>query len=350
MGEADYRAPLQHVFPVKFSRRAGGMSPSTDSKAAKSAKKSTASRPRASAEADRLPTREEAGAAFASALCAHLARPRGVLTALRGQPPQLIHLEGGEVRERVALALWWAALLNCERDEETEDDGAPCLVCPSCLRIGAGMCADVLVLDGRAGSIKIDEVRALRPLLGEPPRFGRKRVIVMAEAQALGMEAANSLLKSLEEPCPDTCFVFTAPQRERLLPTLVSRGWVATLPWPDPSRPANGALREWESALACFLDKGVGWFEKTSVKGALDAAGAQEVVLIGQKALADRLAGRGESTLAGLFGRMPDGLLSAADELFARCQEALQAQVNPGLVLDYMATRLYALVRGRPQP
>lgn len=307
---------------------------------AKTAKKSAPSRARA--EAERLPTPAEAGATFASALGEHLARPRARLAALRGQAPQLLHLEGGGTPERVALARWWAALLNCERGEDE-----PCLACPACLRIGADMFADLLFLDGRAGSIKIDEVRALRPLLGEPPRFGRKRVIVMAEAQALGIEAANSLLKSLEDPCPDTCFVFTAPQRERLLPTLVSRGWVVTLPWPDPGLPAAGALREWEEALALFLERGTGWFEKTAVKGGLDAAGGQEVLLLGQKALADRLAGRATGRLSAAFRRIPEPLLPAADALFGRCQEALQAQVNPGLVLDVMATQLYGLVRGR---
>ncbi|MCH5276482.1 MAG: DNA polymerase III subunit delta [Desulfovibrionaceae bacterium] len=307
--------------------------------AAKPAKKSATSRPGAAAE--QLPGPDEAGAAFTPALSAELERPRAVLTGLRGSPPQLVHLEGGSTRQRVALALWWAALLNCERE------GPPCLACPTCLRVGGGMFADMLLLDGRAGSIKIDEVRALRPLLGEPPRFGRARVIVMAEAQALGIEAANSLLKALEDPCPDTCFVFTVPQRERLLPTLVSRGWVITLPWPDPGQPSAGALREWEDALARFLERGGGWFEKTAAKGAVDAAGGQEVVLLAQKALAARLAGRGAGSLAASFARIPTALLPVADELFGRCQEALQAQVNPGLVLDYMATQLYALAQGR---
>lgn len=308
--------------------------------AAKAVKKS--SPPRARAEAERLPTPDEAGAAFAAALGDGLARPRALLTGLRATPPQLLHLEGGSTRERVALALWWAALLNCERNGDE-----PCLSCPACLRVGADMFADLLFLDGRAGSIKIDEVRALRPLLGEPPRFGRKRVIVMAEAQALGIEAANSLLKGLEDPCPGTCFVFTAPQRERLLPTLVSRGWVITLPWPDPGAPVTGTLREWEEALVLFLERGTGWFEKTAVKGGLDAAGGQEVVLVAQKALADRLAGRNPGGLAAPFSRIPEALLPTADALFGRCQEALQAQVNPGLVLDYMATQLYGLTRGR---
>lgn len=308
--------------------------------AAKTAKKSAALRARA--EAERLPTPDEAGAAFAPALGEGLARPRALLATLREQPPQLLHLEGGSTRERVALALWWAALLNCARGGDE-----PCLACPACLRAGADMCADLLLLDGRVGSIKIDEVRALRPLLGEPPRFGRKRVIVLAEAQALGVEAANSLLKVLEDPCPDTCFAFTAPQRERLLPTLVSRGWVLTLPWPDPGTPATGRLREWEEALAFFLERGTGWFEKTAVKGGLDAAGGQEVVLVAQKALAHRLAGRASGCLDAPFGRIPEVLLPAADALFGRCQEALQAQVNPGLVLDYMATQLHGLTRGR---
>lgn len=308
--------------------------------AAKIAKKSATPRPKA--EAERLPTPDEACAAFVPALAEGLKRPRSLLAGVRETPPQLFHLEGGTTRERVALALWWAALLNCERGGE-----APCLACPACLHVGANMFADLVLLDGRAGSIKIDEVRSLRPLLGEPPRFGRKRVIVMAEAQALGIEAANSLLKVLEEPCPDTCFVFTAPQRERLLPTLVSRGWVITLPWPAPGTPAAGGLRDWEEALGQFLERGAGWFEKTAVKGGLDAAGGQEVVLVAQKALADRLAGRGAGRLAAPFGRIPDPLLPAADDLFGRCQEALQAQVNPCLVLDYMATQLYGLTRGR---
>lgn len=308
--------------------------------AAKPVKKSAAPRPRADAE--QLPTPEEAGAAFTPALGAELERPRAVLAGLRGSPPQLLHLEGGSTRERVAVALWWAALLNCERGGEF-----PCLACPSCLRVGAGMFADMTLLDGRAGSIKIDDVRALRPLLGEPPRFGRKRVIVMAEAQALGVEAANSLLKVLEDPCPDTCFVFTAPQRERLLPTLVSRGWVVTLPWPAPGAPVAEALRGWEEALALFLERGGGWFEKTAARGAVDAATGQEVVLLAQKALADRLAGRPSGRLAASFTRIPVFLLPVVDDVLGRCQEALQAQVNPGLVLDYMATWLYELTQGR---
>lgn len=311
------------------------------------------SRAKAAAAADEvLPSREEAVTAFSSALVPNLQRVRERVATLAERPPQLLHVEGGELNERVGLALWWAALLNCENvgqcgPKDGSAEVGPCLACPSCLRIGAGLFADLVVLDGREGSIKIDQVRELRPLLGEAPRFGRKRVVIVLEAQSLGIEAANSLLKSLEEPCPDSCFLFTMPQRERLLPTLVSRGWVLTLPWPDPSRPLPDPVRDWALSLAEFVGSGRGWFERTSVKGALDAALAQRIVLAGQKALAERITGRENSGLGRILGHLPDRLVPAADELFAQCQEALQAQVNPALVMDRMATELYLLTHER---
>ncbi|MBQ8743580.1 MAG: DNA polymerase III subunit delta, partial [Mailhella sp.] len=276
--------------------------------------------------------------------------PRAMLRTLAFQPPQLLHLEGGEAEDRVALALWWAAQLNCEDPEGMEPKASsmgPCLSCSSCLRLGANMHPDLILLDGRKGSIKIDEVRGLRAILGEKPHFARRRVIVAAEAQSLGIEAANSLLKVLEDPCPDTCFVFTAPQRERLLPTLVSRGWVITLPWPEAGRPLAEDLLPWEQALGRFVSEGRGWLDLTSVRSGIDTAKAQQIVLIGQKALADCLAGREGGLLTAVFRRMPEHTLMQVDELFVESQDQLQAQVNPLLVLDTMATRLHTLAHRR---
>jgi len=314
---------------------------------AKEGKKAPA---RKSTAEEQLPGIDDARIAFAPALSGALERPRSMLRALRFRPPQLLHLEGGETADRVALALWWAALLNCEDPEVMEPKASamgPCLSCSSCLRLGANMHPDLFLLDGRGGSIKIDEVRALRPVLGEKPHFGQRRVILVAEAQSLGIEAANSLLKVLEDPCPDTCFVFTAPQRERLLPTLVSRGWVITLPWPEAGRPLPEELLPWEQALGRFVSEGRGWFDMTSARNGLDAAKAQQIVLIGQKALADCLARRGDGVLAAVFRRLPEHVLLQLDEVFVASQDALQGQVNPLLVLDTMAARLHTLAHRR---
>ncbi len=315
--------------------------------AAKDGRKAPA---RKSAAEEQLPGIEDARAAFGPALSGALERPRAMLRALRVRPPQLLHLEGGEAADRVALALWWAALLNCEDPEGMEPKAmamGPCLSCSSCLRLGVNMHPDLILLDGREGSIKIDEVRGLRPILGEKPHFARWRVIIAAEAQSLGIEAANSLLKVLEDPCPDTCFVFTAPQRERLLPTLVSRGWVVTLPWPEAGRPLPEELRPWEQALGRFVAEGRGWLDMTSERNGMDAAKAQHIVLIGQKALADCLAGREGGMLSAVFRRLPEAALMQADEIFVEAQDQLQAQVSPLLVLDAMAARLHVLARRR---
>ena len=313
--------------------------------AAKEGRKAPA---RKSAAEEQLPGIEDARTAFAPALAGALERPRALLRALRFRPPQLLHLEGGEAADRVALALWWAAILNCDDPEVMEPRASamgPCLSCSSCLRLGVNMHPDLILLDGREGSIKIDDVRGLRSILGEKPHFSRWRVIVAAEAQSLGIEAANSLLKVLEDPCPDTCFVFTAPQRERLLPTLVSRGWVVTLPWPEVGRPLSEELRPWEQALGRFVSEGRGWLDMTAARNGMDAAKAHQILLIGQKALADCLAGREGGMLAAVFRRMPAQALMQVDELFVECQDQLQAQVSPLLVLDSMAARLHILAR-----
>lgn len=201
---------------------------------------------------EQLPTREEAEAAFALALDARQERVRAALNKLASDPPQVLILEGGSVAERFSVALWHAARLNCPEGRP------PCLHCPACLQIGANLFHDLYVLDGREGSIKIETVRELRTILGEAPRGDGKRVVILAEAQSLGVEAANALLKSLEEPRPGVCFLLLAPQRERLLPTLVSRGWVVTLAWPEAGTPSTPELFQWEEALAEFMPPGRG--------------------------------------------------------------------------------------------
>ena len=118
-----------------------------------------------------------------------------------------------------------------------------------------------------------------------------------------------------------------------------------TLPWPDPARPLPESLETWERALARFVSEGRGWFDLTQARGALDASGAMHVVLVGEKALADRLAGRAAGPLSTVFSALPEELLPELDDAFSRCQEALLSQVNPLLALDAMAARLHRLVR-----
>jgi DNA polymerase-3 subunit delta' len=289
-----------------------------------------------------LPSRENAAAALAPALHERHARVREAMLRLRRDPPQVLLLEGGLEHERFSMALWYAALLNCEL-------APPCLSCPTCLQIGADLFADLHIIDGRNASIKIESIRELRALLGEAPRGGGKRVVVLAEAQALIPQAANALLKSLEEPNPGTVFALLAPQRGRLLPTLVSRGWTLTLAWPDVAAPLPEDMRAWADALGRFLLHGQGWFDLTGVKGAVDAKAARQAVLVFQKALAAVSAGRNAGELGPALEPLPPTARFAMRDALANAQESLDFMINPALVLDSLVTRLFLITHSRRQ-
>lgn len=276
-----------------------------------------------------------------------LARSVRQLNAMGKRPPQGILLEGGMPGDRVSAALYWAALLNCPN---LTDEGGPCLACAECTRFAGRMHRDLFFFDGLAGSIKIDEVRAMRSTLGEPLRDGQKRAVIFAEAQAMGEPAANALLKSLEEPQADTVFALTAPQRERLLPTLVSRSWVITLPWPLSLAEAERedrepAVAEWGKSLLEFAKTGRGWMTKSGRKGDLDARVVMGLVLLCQQELTLALAGRERlsSPLGKAFATLSPSRQNILNEVLAEAQDSLVYTVNPALVADWMATRIFFL-------
>jgi DNA polymerase-3 subunit delta' len=264
------------------------------------------------------------------------------LDKLKSAAPQVLLLEGGRPEEREAMAVYWALGLNCAEE-------LPCRACPDCIQILDRSHRDFFYLDGAAESIKIDQIRELRSVFGEPPRGRGKRVVVLAEAQSLTIEAANALLKSLEEPKPWTRFVLLAPQRERLLPTLVSRGWVLTLGWTPSERKGaqdpeeNARIESWLDSLAGFVATGRGWMQRTGEKGGLDKRLAFSLILRCQQELADALLGQPKSTLAEAWTRYLDlTRLRRLDLALGYAQDALTANVSPGLVMDWLATRLYA--------
>lgn len=116
------------------------------------------------------------------------------------------------------LAINLAQALNCDSPE------VPCGECRSCQRIREGKHVDVtpIGLNSRT-EIGIDDIRGLQRLANLPPYEGKCKVFIINEAEYLSTEAANSLLKILEEPPPRVVWLLLAAEEERLLPTIISR-------------------------------------------------------------------------------------------------------------------------------
>lgn len=311
--------------------------------------------PKSETASDVILTPEEALRIYADAYSVECDSFREKISRLRKNPPQLLHIEGGSAEQRISFAHYWAALHICQSlksfsesiglvDNESDSILVPCLECDQCYKVAAHMHADALFYDGQGESIKVKDMRELKTLVGEGPRFAPKRVVALLEAQSLTLESANTLLKVLEEPSVHTLFIFTTAQRERLLPTLVSRGFVLTLPWLDPARDLNDFEKEWEENLTVFFRTGTGIFAKTAQKGFMDGQLAQCIMLVIQKSLSHALAGRDSGTLATIWQKLPSQGFSQADEILTKAQEALQFQTNPSYVVEVMLVELFNLL------
>jgi DNA polymerase-3 subunit delta' len=125
---------------------------------------------------------------------------------------------------KTTLALYLARALNC-----LGPDDAPCGTCSACRRIEQNLHPDVRVIDDTGNRIKIDQIRELQREMALSPFEGRWRVYLLCDFQLATLEAANCLLKTLEEPPARVILILTATQPEMLLPTIVSRCQVLSL-------------------------------------------------------------------------------------------------------------------------
>ncbi|MFC1837292.1 DNA polymerase III subunit delta' [Thermodesulfobacteriota bacterium] len=123
----------------------------------------------------------------------------------------------GVGKRRAALTL--AAYLNCKNP--LEDDA--CCSCASCRKYNSGNHPDLIHIVPDGAAIKIGQVRELKKQLAFPPLEAAIRVIILEDTHTMRREAANSLLKTLEEPAPNNLLILTADQSGDILPTIISR-------------------------------------------------------------------------------------------------------------------------------
>jgi len=100
--------------------------------------------------------------------------------------------------------------------------GDSCGVCRGCRHLAAGTHPDFTLLTGET-SIKIDELRAVRREVYEPPFEASCRVVVIDNGDLMTREAANALLKTLEEPPPSNVFILVSSREQDIPLTVRSR-------------------------------------------------------------------------------------------------------------------------------
>jgi DNA polymerase-3 subunit delta' len=151
-------------------------------------------------------------------LAAHKTQLRAAFAAGHLAHALLIHESrgsGGDI-----LASWLACLLLCTHPSE-----APCGSCLGCRRAASAQHPDLITLGflEESRQIRIEQVRELASALAFTSHQGGYKVAILSPADALNRNAANALLKTLEEPTPRTILILVATQPSRLPATLLSR-------------------------------------------------------------------------------------------------------------------------------
>ncbi|MEJ2683587.1 MAG: DNA polymerase III subunit delta' [Candidatus Sulfobium sp.] len=120
-------------------------------------------------------------------------------------------------------ALNFAKALNCLRTDVPGPPEDSCDRCESCLKMDAGVHPDLLVVSPEERQIKIEEIRLVDEALSLKPFEGRKKAVIVDDAETMNISAANAFLKTLEEPPGESVIILVSSRPEVLPGTIRSR-------------------------------------------------------------------------------------------------------------------------------
>ena len=191
---------------------------------------------------------------------------------------------------KMTLALNLAQALNCGSDDK------PCGKCSSCKRIMESRYADVQVIApaGRA-EISIDQIRELERYASLKPFEGGCRVFIIDNAEMMSTEAANCLLKTLEEPPPFVYIILLSSNEKAILPTILSRCQKLDLRPVSVSDIKNALIERWnvkpdDARVLSRLSSGcMGWAVRASAGEEIMTQRKEQIQTIIDVARADRI-------------------------------------------------------------
>ena len=135
--------------------------------------------------------------------------------------PHGLLLTGPEGVGKSRFALAMAHRLLCLNPSQEQACGA----CKGCQLNRAGSHPDLYLAEPEAEGkiIRVDQIRAVVEVVAKTSQLGGYRVVVLCPAEAMNVNAANALLKSLEEPGAETVLILVSHQSSGVLPTIRSR-------------------------------------------------------------------------------------------------------------------------------
>lgn len=124
-----------------------------------------------------------------------------------------------------------------------------CGSCQDCILVEKKAHPDILIFDGNE-SIKIEESKEIQKFLGLKPHQAKRKIVIVEDIERMTREAANCLLKILEEPNGNSVVIFTAKSKQNILETIVSRCRVVVF-----TLVSDKDILDWSK------DKGIGLFD-----------------------------------------------------------------------------------------
>ncbi|WP_338216938.1 DNA polymerase III subunit delta' [Companilactobacillus muriivasis] len=129
----------------------------------------------------------------------------------------LIDSASSKIRQQ--MAIWLAQSQFCENLQ----DGAPDQTCQKCQTIALGDNPDVLEIQTEKQSIGVDDIKFFKKEANMAATQGKRRILIIDEAEKMTVQAANNLLKTIEEPEGNLMIILLADSAKQLLPTIQSR-------------------------------------------------------------------------------------------------------------------------------
>lgn len=136
----------------------------------------------------------------------------------KGKLPHAVLITGEDGSGKKTAAKYLAMSVLCSGQNK------PCLSCENCRRIMKGIHPDVIMHSpSDSGMYKVDTIRAIRSDAAVKPNQSEYKFYIIEKADGMNKNAANSLLKCIEEPPTGTVFILLSDDETKLLPTVLSR-------------------------------------------------------------------------------------------------------------------------------